>query len=249
MQRRYHSILRRYSTRQALPADFLWFPRFFNPTEQHALLSAALRKLDATEPRTARKRRRDFVASHQQGRPRDTGDLNDVFLPDEFYHFEEGHYDGVIKRFREMRVSTWDEEKDPVFMSALARLETLCPNAGSTQTHLLHLASDGEICPHVDNTDASGSWILGVSLGSDRVLRMESVEANSDCSTRHIFDVTLPSGSVYIQRDDVRYNYKHSILRTESIPAQGATRGQRLSIMVRDCPLPISSEGVAPPSV
>jgi hypothetical protein len=72
------------------------------------------------------------------------------------------------------------------------------------------------------------------------------------------------------RRDDVRYNYKHSILRTESIPAQGATRGQRLSIMVRvrfwllpilqetmnellyflkDCPLPISSEGVAPPSV
>lgn len=249
MQRSYHSILRRYSTHPALPADFLWFPRFFNPTEQHALLSAALRKLDAAEPRTARKRRRNFLASHQQGRPRDTGDLNDVFLPDEIYHFEEGHYDGVIKRFREMRVSTWDDEKDPVFMSALARLETLCPNAGGTLTHLLHLASDGEIRPHVDNTDASGSWILGVSLGSDRVLRMETVEADSDCSARHTFDVTLPSGSVYIQRDDVRYKYKHSILCTESISTQGASRGQRLSIMVRDCPLPISSEGMAPPSV
>ncbi|KAI9466242.1 hypothetical protein BJY52DRAFT_335816 [Lactarius psammicola] len=102
MRRNYHSILRCYSTRPALPADFQWFPRFFNPTEQHALLSAALRKLDVAEPRAARKRRRDFLASHQQGRPRDTGDLKDVFLPDEFYHFEEGHYDGVIKRFREL---------------------------------------------------------------------------------------------------------------------------------------------------
>ncbi len=89
MRRNYHSILRRYSTRSALPADFLWFPRFFNPTEQHALLSAALRKLDVAEPRAARKRRRDFLAYHQQDRPRDTGDLKDVFLPDEFYHFEE----------------------------------------------------------------------------------------------------------------------------------------------------------------
>jgi hypothetical protein len=88
MQRNYRSILRRYSTRSALPTDFLWFPRFFNPTEQCALLSVALRKLDAAEPRTARKRRRDFIAS-QQDRPRDTGDLNDFFLPDEFYHFEE----------------------------------------------------------------------------------------------------------------------------------------------------------------
>ena len=180
-----------------------------------------------------------------------------------------------------MRVSTWDDEKDPVFRSALGRLGTLCPNAGSTQTHLLHLASDGEILPHIDNADASGSWILGVSLGSDRVLRMESVETDSDCSARHTFDVTLPSGSVYIQRcetrlsvvlllthwrDDVRYNYKHSILCTE----QGASRGQRLSIMVRvgfrllpilqeimnkllrflkDCPFPIASQGVAPPNV
>jgi len=144
-----------------------------------------------------------------------------------------------------MRVSTWDDEKDPVLRSALGRLGTLCPNAGSTQTHLLHLASDGEILPHIDNTDASGSWILGLSLGSDRVLRMESVEADSDCSASHTFDITLPSGSVYIQRGDVRYNYKHSILCTES----GASRGQRLSIMIRDCPLPTASEGVAPPNV
>ena len=35
------------------------------------------------------------------------------------------------------------------------------------------------------------------------------------------------------RRDDVRYNYKHSILCTESTPAQGASRGQRLSVMVR----------------
>ena len=51
------------------------------------------------------------------------------------------------------------------------------------------------IKPHVDNTEASGSWILGVSLGSLRGLRLENVEDSSDT-----FEMTLPSGSVYIQR-------------------------------------------------
>lgn len=93
---------RRYSssttTRPTLPADdFLCFPRFFDLVEQHALLSAALRKLDAAEPRASRRRRRDFLASHRQESQdhhqwKDIiGDLvvENAFLPDELYHFEE----------------------------------------------------------------------------------------------------------------------------------------------------------------
>lgn len=97
-------------------------------------------------------------------------------------------------------MSNWDDEEDPIFKSALGRLETLYPNASTTQTHLLHLASDGEILPHVDNIGASGSWILGVSLGSERVLRMESVENDMNEIPKCMFDVSLSSGSVYIQK-------------------------------------------------
>jgi alkylated DNA repair protein alkB homolog 7 len=97
-------------------------------------------------------------------------------------------------------VSNWDDEEDPILKSALGRLETLYPNAGTTQTHLLHLASNGEILPHVDNIGASGSWILGVSLGSERILRMESVENDVDGVPRCMFDVLLSSGSVYTQK-------------------------------------------------
>jgi hypothetical protein len=73
--------------------DFQWFPNFFNLAEQHALLSAALRKLDAAEPRASRKRRREFLASHP--RPRQdppkhaAGVLENAFLPDDLYHFDE----------------------------------------------------------------------------------------------------------------------------------------------------------------
>ncbi|KAH9981264.1 hypothetical protein BGW80DRAFT_1269368 [Lactifluus volemus] len=113
-----------------------------------------------------------------------------------------------------MRISTWDDERDPVVRSALGRLETLYPDLGNTQTHLLHLASSGEIRPHVDNIGASGSWILGVSLGSERILRMESVEEDLNGVQKCAFDLMLPSGSVYIQNI-------------------GASHGQRLSIMIR----------------
>ena len=71
--------------------DFQWFPKFFNLVEQHALLSAALRKLDAAEPRASRKRRRDFLASHPRQDPpkRAAGVLENTFLPDDLYYFEE----------------------------------------------------------------------------------------------------------------------------------------------------------------
>ena len=77
----------------ALPvaaADFSWFPRFFDLAEQHALLSAGLRKLDALEPRASRRQRRNYLASHPRGQLGDTGDHpKDVFFPDDIYHFEE----------------------------------------------------------------------------------------------------------------------------------------------------------------
>lgn len=84
------TVSRRYSTLPAFPTDdFLWYPHFFDHVEQHALLSAALRKLDAVEPRASRKRRRDFLAARRQDQPKDIGDLKNVFLPDDLYHFEE----------------------------------------------------------------------------------------------------------------------------------------------------------------
>jgi alkylated DNA repair protein alkB homolog 7 len=77
----------------------------------------------------------------------------------------------------------------------LERLYSLCPSQ-NIQAHLLHLASYGEILPHVDNTSASGSWIVGVSLGAERTLRMEGPFEG----LQRTFDVPLPSGSAYLQR-------------------------------------------------
>jgi len=145
-----------------------------------------------------------------------------------------------------MHLMSWPTSEFSGLSPILHRLHSLLPSQ-DTQTHLLHLASNGEILPHVDNVDASGSWILGVSLGGDRVLRMQH------CSDpERMFEVLLRSGSVYIQksvrsppsylfiyqyrhRDTVRFQYKHSILKHRSTGGAVVGDGQRLSIMIRVC--------------
>ncbi|GJE95173.1 2OG-FeII-Oxy-2 domain-containing protein [Phanerochaete sordida] len=201
-----------------------FYPNFFSLKEQRVLLSASLEKLNASENRKSRRRQRDYLASRAAPTPSSTEDL---FLPDEYYTFEEGHFDGVIRRYREMHVSSWHDDV-PGLDHVLARLKSVYPDE-PTQTHILHLASDGEILPHVDNVEASGSWILGVSLGNMRSMRLENAEDPSDS-----YEMLLPSGSVYIQRDATRYRYKHSILLRGVLGGVEYGGGQRLSIMIRD---------------
>lgn len=222
LSREIHSFIR---TRSAgLPDGFKFFPEFLSLSEQRTLLSVALSKLDSTETKQARKQRRDFLTNH----PQEHRAVEDIFLPDAYYNFQEGHYDGVIRHYREMHLSSWPEDQNPGLSFILARLQGLYPTL-EIQTHLLHLSSVGEILGHVDNIEASGTWILGVSLGAARVLRMEST-SNPDDS----FEVLLPSGSVYLQMDSVRYDYNHSVLKASHFLGCEIKAGQRVSIMIRD---------------
>lgn len=203
-----------------LQGDFKLWPAFLTEDEQAVLLKAALRKLDDNESRTMRRRRRDFLSSLESSMTGFSGGtssfLTELFLPDEYYQFEEvrgtaagarirahgtfvkGHFDGVIKRYREIHVSSWSADSlEPPLSHVLDHLRALHPSNTPTQTHVIHLASDGEILPHVDNIEASGSWIMGVSLGDERILRMAPVEGFTSAEP---FEVSLPSGSVYLQR-------------------------------------------------
>ncbi|KZT73560.1 hypothetical protein DAEQUDRAFT_743047 [Daedalea quercina L-15889] len=210
-----------------LPVDFQYFPAFFSTSEQSALLSAALRKLDATESRRFRRRRKELeqrsALSLYSERP---SSVQSLFLPDEYYDFQEGHFDGVIRRYREMHVSPWPPDIEGL-SPALDRLRDVYPST-DVQAHLLHLASDGEILPHVDNVGASGSWILGVSLGAPRILKLENTTDPEEAYT-----LALPSGSVYIQQDTTRYHFKHSILLNGLFDGKQYDGGQRMSIMIR----------------
>ncbi|KAJ7684654.1 hypothetical protein DFH06DRAFT_1156242 [Mycena polygramma] len=222
-----------FATLQKLPhpRDFTFLPGFLSLAEQRVLLTTALQKLDAMESIQSRRRRKTLL---RDGRPilspTLSNPLQDIFLPDSggYYNFEEGHFDGVIKHFREMHLTAWPCSDVPELSPILRRLHSLFPPQ-DVQTHLLHLASNGEIRPHIDNLSASGSWILGVSLGAERLLHLEGPNGTSDS-----FKVLLPSGSVYIQRDSLRFDYKHSISLKGTYEGRAIHGGQRVSIMIRD---------------
>jgi len=109
---------------------------------------------------------------------------------------QQGHYDNVIRDYREMHLTSWRESETPGLGQILNRLRAMCPSQ-NIQTHILHLASTGEILPHVDNVSASGTWILGVSLGAPRVLQMETTNV---VYPHKKLDILLTSGSLYLQR-------------------------------------------------
>lgn len=101
----------------------------------------------------------------------------------------QGHFDGVIKHYRETRLNQWPDS----LQSVITRIQQLLPSV-PIQTHVLHLSTNGEILPHVDNVNASGNFILAVSLGSPRLLRLQNN------TTGQTYDQLLEAGSVYIQR-------------------------------------------------
>ncbi|RDB20948.1 Alpha-ketoglutarate-dependent dioxygenase alkB 7, mitochondrial [Hypsizygus marmoreus] len=224
-----HRSLASLATAEAFsyaPNLTLW-PRFFSPREQCVLLGASLQRLDSNETRQSRRRMKTYKSTQPPTSAEPSP--QDCFLPDQYYDFQEGHFDGVIRQYREMHLSSWPESESPDLVAVLMRLYSLCPTE-DTQTHLIHLATLGEILPHVDNASASGSWIMGVSLGAERLLQMDGPTQDHE-SLR----ISLPSGSVYLQRDYMRYNYRHSILRSKLSDAVHV--GQRLSIIIRDRPL------------
>lgn len=69
------------------PEDFSFYPGFFTAAEQCILLKAALKKLDSMESGKYRRRRREYLRNNP---PTATGDsVQDLFLPDEYYDFQE----------------------------------------------------------------------------------------------------------------------------------------------------------------
>jgi alkylated DNA repair protein alkB family protein 7 len=98
------------------------------------------------------------------------------------------------------------------------------------QSHVLHLAPTGIILPHIDNIEASGDTILGVSLGAPRIMTLKHKDdANEDGR----IDILLESGSVYVQRGTIRYDFKHAIADTNFRGIQ-ISGGHRLSLMLRN---------------
>ena len=99
--------------------------------------------------------------------------------------------------------------------------------------HVLDLAKDGYIRPHVDSIKHCGDVIAGVSLLSPCVMKLQC----EDDATKLIHALLLPR-SLYIMRGEIRYKYTHAILSAEDSQFRGSVipKERRVSLVCRTAP-------------
>jgi alkylated DNA repair protein alkB homolog 7 len=210
--------------------DLVLYPNFYSlQLEKSELLSMCLRKMDQTKGIVLQERKlRKSLLEKSKG-----SEIGE-FFKEPGYVFEEGHFDNVIKGFRECTITSWDlkapshiSSKQPETLDLidlrkkiLERLYFLLPHqltvsedylipSSSISTHLLHLRSDGYILPHRDDLSSCGDFIIGISLGDERTMKLrldkEVVESyvgqvNDDGIWDLEIRVGLPNGSCYVQK-------------------------------------------------
>ncbi|GAB0089758.1 alpha-ketoglutarate-dependent dioxygenase alkB homolog 7, mitochondrial [Sergentomyia squamirostris] len=168
--------------------------------------------------------------------------------------YEFDHWDDAIHGFRETERQHWypqNKETIEKIRNTAFQGETL------PHVHILDLAADGLIKPHVDSVRYCGSTIAGVSLLSDSVMRLvrideEKYKQNVENDYRkqpdkseenstdpgYFADIYLPQNSLYIMRDTARFNFTHEILGNDNSMFDGnpVIKSRRISIVCRNKP-------------
>ena len=175
--------------------------------------------------------------------------------------FEEGHWDSVISKYREIELATPDQvdgsnstiEDTPQYAQTIERTRNLLKSYVSPQSrnnmtwlpcHAIDLSKNGRLDAHVDSVKFSGEIVAGISLLSDSIMRLrpakgEWIDDSSDESLEGHVDLYLPKLSLYCLHGMSRFHYSHELLPSDSVFEMHGknvrvTRGRRLSIIFRD---------------
>ncbi|XP_037086367.1 alpha-ketoglutarate-dependent dioxygenase alkB homolog 7, mitochondrial-like [Pollicipes pollicipes] len=156
--------------------------------------------------------------------------------------YEFDHWDDAIHGFRETERPQWNPENARV----LDRVRRLAFPVGTAQlrhVHVLDLAGDGVIKPHVDSRRFCGSVIAGLSLLSDAVMRLVSC-----AEPERRLDALLGRRSLYVMRNSARYDYTHEILSASlsTFAERRVPRGRRVSVICRNEPTAADDDGDGP---
>lgn len=126
--------------------------------------------------------------------------------------------------------------------------------------HIIDLAADGIIKPHVDSSRYCGNTIAGLSLLTDCIMRLKRVDENeykqntfdqdqsgAQNDTKEIerneekqefnyfADILLRRRSLYIMKDSARYKFSHEVLVTKSkFRGSEVVKNRRISIICRN---------------
>ncbi|EGG05334.1 uncharacterized protein MELLADRAFT_116809 [Melampsora larici-populina 98AG31] len=207
------------SSRDHNPLDFEFYPNLINQEEQVQWIESLLLILNRQYPkRRNKKSKTKSKILNQEG-----------FEKVDQYDFQDGHFDTVIKDFREHEI----RDLNSISIDSLKKLINLFPTTNhqsNLMAHILHLSETGRIDRHVDNPIASGPTILGLSLGGERVMHLFGNEEDKE----PVYKILLPPGSVYLQRNSIRYSLPHAIPEIDEFQGRNVGGTQRLSLILRD---------------
>lgn len=146
--------------------------------------------------------------------------------------YEHEHFDDAIHGYRETERGKWTKASQ-VIIERLKRTSFPEESNQLPQIHVLDLAKDGVIKPHVDSVRFCGDIISGLCLMSSAVMRLVHCE-----NKNQVVDVLLPRRSLYVMKDASRYKFTHAILAEEEsyFGRSYIPRDRRISIICRNHP-------------
>lgn len=170
--------------------------------------------------------------------------------------YEYDHWDNAIHGYREREKGDWSLENQQIFQRI--HKEAFTANI-IPDVHILDLASDGIIKPHVDSSRYCGSTIAGLSLLTDCIMRLKRIDENqykqgkigestqqdlvdrrSDIAEQslefdYFVDILLKRRSLYVMKDSARYKFTHEVLPTnEAFLGEMIQKTRRISIICRN---------------
>jgi len=171
--------------------------------------------------------RADFITEEEEG-----AFMRELELGLKKKRYEFDHWDDAIHGYRETERVSWGAACEGV----LTRVRSVAFDEGSPllgPVHVLDLDKTGYIKPHIDSVKFCGSTIAGLSLLSDSIMRLVKEDATSEW-----LDLLLPRRSLYILRNQARYNFTHEILKDEEsvFNGQKVPRQRRISVICRNLP-------------
>ncbi|RWS19806.1 hypothetical protein B4U80_09309 [Leptotrombidium deliense] len=154
------------------------------------------------------------------------------------HRYEDSHWDDVcinvygviaIHKFRETEKAHWSNDNRAV-IERIQKFAFSNDVKKLNYVHVLDLAEDGIIKPHIDSVRFCGRIIAGLSLSSSSVMRLVH-EKNKNLSV----DVLLKRRSLYVMKDNVRYEFTHEILgnNVSYFNGEHIKKGRRVSIICR----------------
>jgi len=149
--------------------------------------------------------------------------------------YEKDHWDNAISKFRETEKKFFNKVNEPVIerIRRISFPETGKHSKCLPYTHVLDLAEDGHIMPHVDSVRFCGDRVAVLSLLSSCVGRFR-LEKDREVAV----DVVIPRFSLYVMKGTSRYDFAHEILKNEEsyFDDKHIPKGRRVSIIRRNEP-------------